>query len=103
MTITGLTRAMHEDSGHPRYRERLGSTGVARTDVEVRVVDADDNPLPAGEIGEVVCRGGRHHARLLEQPGGDGVRPEGRLAAHRRHGRVRRRRFSDPQGPLEQT
>ncbi|MYG51469.1 MAG: long-chain fatty acid--CoA ligase [Rhodospirillaceae bacterium] len=57
MTITGLTRAMHEDSGHPRYRERLGSTGVARTDVEVRVVDADDNPLPAGEIGEVVCRG----------------------------------------------
>ena len=57
MTITGLTRAMHEDSGHPRYRERLGSAGVARTDVEVRVVDADGTPLPAGGIGEVVCRG----------------------------------------------
>ena len=57
MTITGLTRAIHADSGHPRYRERLGSAGVARTDVEVRVVDADDRPLPAGEIGEVVCRG----------------------------------------------
>ncbi len=57
MTITGVTRAMHADSGHPRYRARLGSVGVARTDVEVRVVDAGDNALPAGEIGEVVCRG----------------------------------------------
>ena len=57
MTITGLTRSMHEDRSHPRYHERLGSAGVARTDVEVRVVDTADRPLPAGEIGEVVCRG----------------------------------------------
>ena len=57
MTITGLTRAMHEDVNHPRYRERLGSTGVPRTDVEVRVVDEQDQPLPHGEIGEIVCRG----------------------------------------------
>ena len=57
MTITGLTRAMHAETGHPRYLERLGSVGVARTDVEVRVIDAGGKPLPAGEIGEVVCRG----------------------------------------------
>jgi len=57
MTITGLTRGMHEDTAHPRYKDRLGSTGVPRTDVEVRVVDENDQPLPAGEIGEVVCRG----------------------------------------------
>ncbi len=57
MTITGLTRAMHEDMCHPRYKERLASTGVPRTDVEVRVVNEDDQPLSAGEIGEVVCRG----------------------------------------------
>ena len=57
MTITGMDKQMHLDDGHPRYRERLGSAGVARTDVEVRVVDADDNPLPPGEIGEVICRG----------------------------------------------
>jgi long-chain acyl-CoA synthetase len=57
MTITGLTRAMHADTGHPRYRDHLGSAGVPRTDVEVRVVDAEDNELPAGEIGEIVCRG----------------------------------------------
>jgi len=57
MTITGLTRAMHEDTRHPRYKERLASTGVPRTDVEVRVVNENDQPLSAGEIGEVVCRG----------------------------------------------
>lgn len=57
MTITGMDKQMHVDDGHPRYLARLGSAGVARTDVEVRVVDADDNPLPAGEIGEIVCRG----------------------------------------------
>ncbi|MCY4310394.1 MAG: AMP-binding protein, partial [Rhodospirillaceae bacterium] len=57
MTITGLTRAMHEDTCHPRYKERLASTGVPRTDIEVRVVNEDDQPLSAGEIGEVVCRG----------------------------------------------
>ncbi len=57
MTITGLSRAMHAATGHPRYRARLASAGVPRTDVEVRVVDADGTPLPAGEIGEIVCRG----------------------------------------------
>lgn len=57
MTITGLSRAMHEMVDHPRYAERLGSVGPARTDVEVRVVDTEDNPLPAGEVGEIICRG----------------------------------------------
>ncbi|MBS4045758.1 MAG: long-chain fatty acid--CoA ligase [Alphaproteobacteria bacterium] len=57
MTITGMDKGMHVDTGHPRHLARLGSAGVARTDVEVRVVDADDNPLPNGEIGEIICRG----------------------------------------------
>jgi acyl-CoA synthetase (AMP-forming)/AMP-acid ligase II len=57
MTITGLSRAMHMDSGHPDYLRRLGSTGIARTDVDVRVVDGDDNDVPVGELGEVICRG----------------------------------------------
>jgi long-chain acyl-CoA synthetase len=57
MTITGMDKHMHIDDGHPRHLARLGSTGVSRTDVEVRVVDADDNPLPNGEVGEVICRG----------------------------------------------
>ncbi|WP_300296989.1 long-chain fatty acid--CoA ligase [Ferrovibrio sp.] len=57
MTITGMDKQMHVDTGHPRHLNRLGSAGVARSDVEVCVVDADDNPLPVGEIGEVICRG----------------------------------------------
>lgn len=57
MTITGMDKGMHVDHGHPRHLARLGSAGVARSDVEVRVVDADDRPLPHGEIGEIICRG----------------------------------------------
>ena len=54
MTITGLTKRMHTEAGHPRWRERLGSCGVPRTGVLVRVVDDNDDALPPGEIGEVV-------------------------------------------------
>ncbi len=57
MTITALSKADHADRDHPRWRERVQSVGVARTDVEVRVVDDGDRDLPAGEIGEVVVRG----------------------------------------------
>ena len=57
MTITGLARELHLDTGHPRYLERLGSVGTARTDVEVRIVGPGDEPLPPGETGEVILRG----------------------------------------------
>jgi acyl-CoA synthetase (AMP-forming)/AMP-acid ligase II len=56
MTITGLTKRMHAEDTHPRWRERLGSCGVPRTGVLVKVVDDRDHELPAGEIGEVVTR-----------------------------------------------
>ncbi|MGE3065074.1 MAG: class I adenylate-forming enzyme family protein [Hyphomicrobiaceae bacterium] len=56
MTITGLSKRLHADAGHPRYAERIGSTGVARTGVEVKVVGEDGHELPPGEIGEIVTR-----------------------------------------------
>jgi len=56
MTITGLDKAAHADTTHPRYEERLGSTGVARTGVAVRVVDEAGRDLPPGEVGEIVTR-----------------------------------------------
>jgi acyl-CoA synthetase (AMP-forming)/AMP-acid ligase II len=56
MTITGLEQRMHAEATHPRWRERLGSCGVARTGVLVKVVDDDDRELPAGEVGEVVTK-----------------------------------------------
>ncbi len=57
MTITALPRALHGDTGHPRYLERLASVGIARTDVEVVVADENDAPLPPGTVGEVLVRG----------------------------------------------
>lgn len=57
MTITSLSRAHHAHCEHPRYRDRLQSVGVPRTDVEVRVVDEHGQDLPPGEPGEVRVRG----------------------------------------------
>ena len=57
MTITVLSKAEHADRSHPRWREHMASVGFPRTDVEVRVVDENDNPVPTGELGEVLVRG----------------------------------------------
>jgi long-chain acyl-CoA synthetase len=57
MTITSLTRADHKATGHPRYEQRLASAGQAQSAVEVMIADEEDNPLPAGEVGEILCRG----------------------------------------------
>jgi acyl-CoA synthetase (AMP-forming)/AMP-acid ligase II len=57
MTITSLNKSLHADALRPRWREIMSSVGLPRTDVDVRVFDAEDRELPVGEIGEVVCRG----------------------------------------------
>ena len=57
MTITCLSRSELQDASHPQFAARLASTGRAFSNVEVMVADADDNPLPAGELGEVCVRG----------------------------------------------
>ena len=57
MTITALSKADHGDREDPRWRERMQSVGLPRTNVEVEVVDDAGQVLPAGEAGEVVVRG----------------------------------------------
>ena len=57
MTITAFSKAEHAMTDHPRYAARLASVGRAQSVVEVRVADADDRALPAGELGEVLVRG----------------------------------------------
>jgi len=57
MTITALARRHFADASHPRHLQRLASVGVAQTGMEVRIADAADRPLPAGEAGEVLVRG----------------------------------------------
>ena len=101
MTITGLTSGMHADTAHPNWRDRLGSCGVPRTGVLVKVVDENDRELPPGEIGEVVTRERLRHGRLLAEPGGQCRNPARRLAAYRRSRQHGRGRVSDPARPLE--
>jgi acyl-CoA synthetase (AMP-forming)/AMP-acid ligase II len=57
MNISYLSREFYADRNHPRYAERIASTGIARTDMEFRIVDEKDQTLPTGEAGEVVVRG----------------------------------------------
>jgi long-chain acyl-CoA synthetase len=68
MTISCLPRADHADTAHPRHLERLASVGTAFTGVEVRVAGADDQPLPPGEIGEVLVRGDTVMAGYWDNP-----------------------------------
>lgn len=53
MTITWLRREDHATDD----ANVLGSVGMSRTGVEVRIVGEDGRELPAGETGEIVCRG----------------------------------------------
>jgi long-chain acyl-CoA synthetase len=57
MTITALSRADIAARAHPRWEARLASVGIAQSPVEVVVADENDQPLPVGEIGEVLVRG----------------------------------------------
>ena len=57
MAITVLARSQIADRAHPRWAERLASVGFAQSAVEVRVGNAQDQPLACGEIGEVLVRG----------------------------------------------
>jgi len=50
MTITGLPQSFHAAKTH------LESCGFARTGVEVKIFDDEDEELPAGEAGEIVTR-----------------------------------------------
>lgn len=56
-TGTYLSKAHHLDKSHPRYLERITSAGIARTGVELRVADPQDETVPPGESGEVLVRG----------------------------------------------
>jgi long-chain acyl-CoA synthetase len=57
MTITVLSKQDIATRDHPRWHERLASAGRPFACVEVAVTDAQDRPLPAGETGEILCRG----------------------------------------------
>jgi len=54
--ITVLPPSMHSpDDDSPDAN--VGSCGRPRTGMEVAILDADLKPVPAGEVGEICCRG----------------------------------------------
>ena len=57
MTGTYLRREDHVVNGSEEQERRLTSAGVARTGVDVKVVDSEDREVSRGETGEVVVRG----------------------------------------------
>ena len=57
MTITAMNRAQIAEAIERGDDARLGSVGVAQTGIEVRIGDANDEPLPVGEVGEILVRG----------------------------------------------
>lgn len=56
MTITLLSRDDHRGPGDATHQARLGSCGLPRTGVQVRVVNEAGEDLPVGESGEVITR-----------------------------------------------
>ena len=56
MTLTGLSKRDHQGDAGAEHLARLASCGVARTGVEIRIVDRDGRDLGAGEAGEVIAR-----------------------------------------------
>ncbi len=52
----------------PEHHDRIGSCGRPFSVVEVAVFDDDDQPLPPGERGEIVCRGPQTMAYYWDMP-----------------------------------
>jgi len=51
MTGTYLRREDHIVNGSEEQERRLMSAGVARTGVEMKIVDSEDNEVPRGQTG----------------------------------------------------
>jgi fatty-acyl-CoA synthase len=65
--ITVLPRHMHSaDDADPNAN--IGSCGRPRTGMEVAILDAEGRPLPAGEVGEICCRGPAVFAGYHDNP-----------------------------------
>ncbi|MGI9295281.1 MAG: AMP-binding protein, partial [Pseudomonadales bacterium] len=59
--VYGLTEATCLTLLPKGVRPKPGSSGMVAPDFDVRIFDDNDNELPTGEVGEVVCRPRRPH------------------------------------------
>jgi long-chain acyl-CoA synthetase len=56
-TITAMPKALLASAIAMGDERLMVSVGLARTGIEIAIVDAEDRPLPPGEVGEVIVRG----------------------------------------------
>ena len=56
MTISNITKEMHNDSHGMDHDYILSSVGVARTGAEISIVSPDGEEMPNGDIGEIITR-----------------------------------------------
>jgi acyl-CoA synthetase (AMP-forming)/AMP-acid ligase II len=56
LTESGGQTILRPADHDPADERRLSSAGSEAISVQVRIVDAEDRDVPAGELGEVVCR-----------------------------------------------
>lgn len=68
MVGTALSRTHLGNVDHPRFEARLASVGVAQTPVRIRVAGPDGQPLPCGEVGEVLIQGDSTMAGYWRNP-----------------------------------
>ncbi len=101
MTITTLSRQDIADRDHPRWLERLGSAGRPYACLEVKVADANDNALPVGETGEIICRGDAVMAGYWQNPDANAQTMRGGWLHTGDVGVFDAGRLSDAEGPLQ--
>jgi len=64
----GLSESIAALSTNLFSRRKLGTVGPPLPGVEVAIFDDEDNPLPVGQVGEVVCRGPQVMAGYWKAP-----------------------------------
>jgi len=70
MGITALPRADVADRSAKNWQKRLASVGRAQSAVEVRIGDANGQPLPTGSQGEIMVRGATVMPGYWQNPAG---------------------------------
>jgi crotonobetaine/carnitine-CoA ligase len=76
VTMYGLTEAFPLTMAGIAADNPPGSSGQRNPDFDVAIFDEDDHELPAGEVGEIVCRPKRPHVMFERYDGQDAATVE---------------------------